>query len=116
MPVFSLGSLPSGPQRLDPRSPNALTAAQIGEWTVTAEDAVFADDDGVLFVTLARVEEVLDVATAMSATERRQANRIRNGVSLRVQTRFGDYLTDRASNPTRTFRDHLRAVGGEIEV
>jgi regulator of RNase E activity RraA len=116
MPLFSLGALPTGPQRLDPRIPGALTAARVGEWTVTSEDAVFGDEDGVLFVPLARVDEVLDVAAGIAATEGRQADFIRSGTSLRDQVRFGDYLVARATDPALTFRDHLRRVGGEIEV
>ena len=116
LPVFSLGSLPTGPLRLDPRSPDALTAARVGEWVVTREDAVFADDDGVLFVPLARVDELLDIAAGIATTERRQADLIRGGTSLRAQVRFADYLTARSANPSLTFRDHLRGVGGEIEV
>src|SRR5579862_8446460 len=41
LPVFSLGSLPTGPQRLDARHPEALTSATVGDWTVTSEDVVF---------------------------------------------------------------------------
>jgi regulator of RNase E activity RraA len=116
MPVFSLGSLPTGPLRLDPRAPDALTAARVGEWTLTVQDAVFADADGVLFVPLTRVDELLDIAEGIATTERRQADLIRGGTSLREQVRFADYLAARASTPTLTFRDHLRGVGGEIEV
>lgn len=116
MPLFSLGTLPTGPQRLDPRVPDALTAARVGGWTVTSEDAVFGDDDGVLFVPLERVDEVLEVAAGIAATEGRQADEIRAGRSLREQVRFGDYLAARAERPGLTFRDHLRGVGGEIEV
>jgi len=29
---------------------------------------------------------------------------------------FARYLDTRVTDPTLTFRDHLRAVGGEIEV
>jgi len=116
MPVFSLGSLPTGPLRLDPRPADALAAARVGEWTVTGQDAVFADDDGVLFVPLARVDELLKIAAGIATTERRQADLIRSGTSLRDQVRFADYLAARASDPTITFRDHLRGVGGEIEV
>ena len=116
MPLFSLGALPTGPQRLDPRSPDALVAARVGDWTVTTEDAVFGDDDGVLFVPLDRVDEVLEVAAGIAATEGRQADDIRAGTSLRDQVRFGDYLATRTASPTLTFRDHLRTLGGEIEV
>jgi regulator of RNase E activity RraA len=116
MPLFSLGALPTGPQRLDPRPAGALAAARLGEWSVTSEDAVFGDEDGVLFVPLDRVDEVLEIATAIAATEGRQADDIRAGRSLREQVRFDAYLAARATNPDLTFRDHLRGVGGEIEV
>ena len=116
MPLFSLGALPTGPQRLDPRHPDALRAARVGDWTVTRDDVVFGDEDGVLFVPADRVDEVLSLAAGIAHTEGRQADDIRNGRSLRDQVRFDAYLTARAANPALTFREHLRGVGGEIEV
>lgn len=116
MPVFSLGALPTGPQRLDPRRPDALSAARVGEWTVTRDDVVFGDEDGILFVPADRVDEVLSLAAGIARTEGRQADDIGVGRSLREQVGFGDYLAARALNPALTFRDHLRGVGGEIEV
>jgi regulator of RNase E activity RraA len=116
MPVFSLGALPTGPLRLDPRPDGALDAARVGSWTVTRDDVVFGDEDGVLFVPAARVDDVLEVAAGIAAVEGRQADDIRGGRSLRDQVRFGDYLAARAADPALTFRDHLRGVGGEIEV
>jgi regulator of RNase E activity RraA len=116
MPVFSLGALPTGPLRLDPRHPDALTAARVGEWTVTGDDVVFGDEDGVLFVPADRVDEVLSLAAGIAQTEGRQADDIRAGRSLREQVGFDGYLAARAANPSLTFRDHLRGVGGEIEV
>lgn len=115
-PVFSLGAFPSGPQRLEARHPDALRSARVGPHVVTAQDAVFGDDDGVLFVPTARLDDVLDAAEAIAVTERRQADFIRGGTTLRDQVRFGDYLAARATEPALTFRDHLRRVGGEIEV
>ena len=116
MPVFSLGALPTGPQRLDPRVDDALEAARVGDWTVTRDDVVFGDEDGVLFVPADRVDGVLELAAGIAATEGRQADDIRAGRSLREQVRFDDYLVARAADPALTFRDHLRGVGGEIEV
>lgn len=58
-PVFSYGTCPAGPQRLDPPHPQALGSAQFGEFTVTGEDAVFADADGVLFNPMQQVQEIL---------------------------------------------------------
>jgi 4-hydroxy-4-methyl-2-oxoglutarate aldolase len=115
-PVFSLGALPTGPQRLDPRHPEALASAVVGAQTVTRLDAVFGDEDGVLFVPLERVDEVLETAAGIAVTERRQAALIRSGTTLRDQVGFDEYLTARAAQPDLTFRDHLRRVGGEIEV
>ncbi|BCB91601.1 RraA family protein [Phytohabitans suffuscus] len=116
LPVFSLGPLPTGPLRLEPRPHGALESARVGEWTLTRDDAAFGDEDGVLFVPVARVAEVLDLAEAVRDTERRQADGIRAGETLRGQLRFAQYLERRAAEPGWTLRDHLRAVGGAIEV
>ncbi|MBY8870616.1 RraA family protein [Micromonospora sp. PLK6-60] len=115
LPVFSLGATPTGPQRLDPRPAAALTSARVGPWTLDGADVVLADEDGVLFVPAGRVGELCDLAESIRDTERRQADRIRAGESLRAQVGFGAYLTGRARNPALTFREHLRAVGGAIE-
>ncbi|WP_243704538.1 RraA family protein [Micromonospora sp. KC723] len=50
LPVFSLGTIPTGPLRLDPRPPHALARARVGRWTVDDHDLALGDDDGVLFV------------------------------------------------------------------
>lgn len=116
LPVFSLGAIPAGPQRLDPRPDGALDSATVGSWTVTSQDLVLADDDGVLFLPAGRAGELFTLAEAIRDTERRQAGQIRSGTSLRSQVRFDDYLARRRREPLLTFRDHLRAVGGAIEV
>ncbi|MYZ37220.1 MULTISPECIES: dimethylmenaquinone methyltransferase [unclassified Streptomyces] len=115
LPVFSAGSTPTGPQRLDARSEGAVESATVGEWTVGHEDLVLGDDDGVLFVPADRAEDLFTLAESIRDTERRQAERIRSGVSLRSQVRFDTYLAARRQTPSLTFRDHLRAVGGAIE-
>lgn len=115
LPVFSLGSIPTGPLSVSARPADALESAVVGEWTVTREDLVFGDEDGVLFVAADRADEVLDRAEGIRDTERLQADRIRAGESLREQVRFADFLTERAKSPSLTFRQHLRSVGGAIE-
>ncbi|MGN9918627.1 RraA family protein [Micromonospora palomenae] len=115
LPVFSLGAIPTGPQRLDARPPGALASAEVGRQTVDAGDVVLGDDDGVLFVPAERAGELFDLAESIRDTERRQADLIRAGVPLRAQVGFGAYLARRAEDPSLTFREHLRAVGGAIE-
>jgi regulator of RNase E activity RraA len=116
LPVFSLGTLPTGPLHFDARSPDALVSASVGALTVTRDDVVFGDEDGALFVPASQVEIVLGHAEIIRNTERAQAIRIAAGDSLRSQVRFADYVAARAHNPELTFREHLRAVGGAIEV
>ncbi|WP_079032134.1 dephospho-CoA kinase [Streptomyces specialis] len=115
LPVFSLGALPTGPLRLDPRPADALSSARVGDWTVTRDDLALADDDGALFVPAARADELLTLAESIRDTERRQADRIRTGTTLREQVRFADYLTARRERPSLSFREHLRTVGAAIE-
>jgi regulator of RNase E activity RraA len=115
LPVFSIGTVPSGPLRLDARPPDALRSATVGEWTVNHEDLVVGDEDGVLFLPAAGAENIVTLAEAIRDTERRQAERIRGGESLRSQLDFDTFLARREQTPSLTFRDHLRAVGGAIE-
>jgi regulator of RNase E activity RraA len=113
--VFSLGAIPTGPLRLDARADNALESATVRGWTVDREDVVLGDDDGVLFVPADRIAELFTLAEKIRDTERRQAERIRAGESLRGQVRFDIFLAERQKNPALTLREHLRAVGGAIE-
>ena len=116
LPVFSLGSIPTGQQRLDARPENALNSVRVGDWTVGREDLVLANDDGVLFVPAAQAAELITVAETIRDTERGQAERMRTGISFRTQVQFDTYLAKRRQAPSLTFRDHLRAIGGAIEV
>jgi 4-hydroxy-4-methyl-2-oxoglutarate aldolase len=115
LPIFSLGDSPTGPLRLDPREAAALASARVGAWTVGADDVAMADANGVLFLPAARAEEIAALAAAIRDAEREQAQKMRRGTSLRAQLRFADFLAGRSSNPTRTFREHLRRIGGAIE-
>lgn len=116
LPVFSQGSIATGPLQVLERSPETTSPAQVGEWTVDESDLVFGDDDGVLFVPAESADAVLSAAETIRDTERRQADRIRAGVSLRDQVRLRDYLDRRRTEPGFTFRAHLAEVGGAIEV
>jgi len=115
LPVFTYGTTPAGPTRLDRQEPDALESARFGAHRVSGADVVLADDDGVIFVAADRLDEVVSAARAIHETERAQADRIRGGTTLRDQTRFAEYLAERSADPTYTFRRHLRRVGGAIE-
>jgi 4-hydroxy-4-methyl-2-oxoglutarate aldolase len=82
---------------------------------VSREDVVFGDLDGILFVPDQQVEEILAVARSIWQRERDQASAMRAGKTLREQLRFDAYLARRAADPSYTFREHLRALGGAIE-
>ena len=114
LPVFSLGAIATGPQRLDVRPEDALESAVMGDWTVSRDDLVFGDDDGVLLVPAARAEDIFPLAETIRDTERRQAELMHEGVSLRSQVQFDAYLAQREKT-SLSFRDHLRGVGGAIE-
>jgi regulator of RNase E activity RraA len=115
LPVFSAGSCPAGPASPRPRASDALDSARVEGWTVTSDDMIFADEDGVIAVPSSRADEVLSIARTIRDTEAGQAKRIKAGESLRSQLRFDDYLASREQNPALSFRDHLRTVGGAIE-
>ncbi|HEX8076804.1 MAG TPA: RraA family protein [Chthoniobacterales bacterium] len=114
-PIWSYGAFPSGPQRLDPREGDALDAARFGEFLARKSDAVFADDDGCIFISSDSAERVLETAGTIWRREREQADAIGSGKTLRTQLGFADYLAKRTADPSYTFRDHLRKLGGAIE-
>lgn len=115
VPVFSYGACPAGPLRLDPRKPDALLSAAFGELSVTRDDLVFGDADGLVFAPRACADELLRVARSILEREREQANAVRHGRTLRDQFRFEEYLKRRADDASYTFRQHLRLIGGAIE-
>jgi regulator of RNase E activity RraA len=113
--MFSLGECPTGPLRLDPREAGALVSARIGSWTVGPDDVAMGDANGVVFLPMARAEEITILARSVRDTERIQAEKMRQGTSLRTQLQFSHFLARRSSNPATTFREHLRRIGGAIE-
>jgi 4-hydroxy-4-methyl-2-oxoglutarate aldolase len=114
-PIFSYGTCPLGPRRMDERDPESLETARFGDFKVGKQDVVFADGDGVLFIPGQRVEEILSAAHAIWQTERAQAEALAGGKKLREQLKFDVYLQKRSVDPGYTFREHLREIGGAIE-
>jgi 4-hydroxy-4-methyl-2-oxoglutarate aldolase len=92
-----------------------MQSARVGTGIVTRQDVVACDSDGVLFMPEAKLQEIIVAATNIRETERRQAENMHAGVSLREQTRFAEYLSSRAANPSIGFREHLRRLGRAIE-
>jgi len=116
LPVYCTGRCPAGPRGLRTRAVSSEANAQLGSVLVSAGDVVFADDDGVIVVDGANVRAVLDAAAGIAQKERAQADRVRDGLSLRQQFRFPEYLARRVEKPGYTFREHLASLGAAVEV
>jgi regulator of RNase E activity RraA len=115
-PVFSMGALPTGPQRLHPRPADIFTRAMFGTHAITGDDYVVADENGVLFLPLDRIAAIAEAATSYRDTEARQLRAMREGRSYRGQTRFAEYLARRQADPGYGFRQHLKEIAAAGEV
>ena len=117
IPVWSLGTCPAGPQEVRTRSVHALEAASLGgHVTVTRDDFVFADVDGVVVVSRAELARVVAAARDIAAREQAQAKRLLGGERLRSQLQLDAYVARRQSEPSYSFRDHLKTLGAAIEI
>ncbi len=115
--VWSLGTCPNGPLELRRRVTTALSAANLGSHvTVTLEDYVFADDDGVVVVATADLARIVETARDIATREGAQAVRLFNGEFLRQQLDLDAYVAKRSADPEHTFREHLKSFGGAIEI
>jgi regulator of RNase E activity RraA len=115
LPLYSRGAFPFGPRRVPPAGA-AMRSAYVDGASVTADDLVVADDDGILILGTDRRDELLALAAGIQATETAQADRMRAGTNLRTQLAFSDYRARQAVDPTLTLRRHLAERGGAIEV
>lgn len=117
IPVWSLGTCPAGPRELRTRSAHALEAASLGgHVTVTRDDIVLADVDGAVVVAASDLPRVVAAAREIAGREQAQAERLMQGERLRDQLQLDAYLTRRQSEPGFSFREHLRSLGGAIEI
>ena len=117
IPTWSLGSCPNGPLELRTRSAHALEAASIGHHvTVTHDDIVFADDDGVVVIGKADGARIVAAARDIATREQAQAKRLLAGDRLWDQLRVAAYVAKRKDDPSYTFRAHLKALGAAIEI
>jgi regulator of RNase E activity RraA len=115
--VWSLGTCPNGPLELRRRATTALTAANLGSHvTVTLEDYVFADDDGVVIIAAADLARIVETARDIASREGAQAARLLQGELLRTQLDLDGYVARRTVDPDHTFREHLKSFGGAIEI
>jgi len=116
LPVFSYGTLPFGPISARESDPERFTSARFGaDVVVTRADIVVADDNGAVFFAADSLDSVLRSASAIRAAEAAQVDQLRQGVSLRQQFGFVDYLQARQEDPARTFRQHLRERDKAVE-
>ena len=117
IPLWSLGTCPAGPQELRSRNAHALEAASLGgHVTVTRDDVIFADIDGVAVVAQAHLARVITAARDIATREQAQAARLLAGERLRDQLQLEAYVARRQNEPTYTFRNHIKALGGAIEI
>lgn len=115
LPLFSLGTIPVGPRRLDPREDEVFASAEVGDCTVGEGDWVIADADGVIFTRKVDLESLLEVAEDIRGAERRQAEEMHKGRTLRDQLLFSEYKKKAAEDAHVTFRNPLAETGGAIE-
>jgi 4-hydroxy-4-methyl-2-oxoglutarate aldolase len=115
-PVFSLGALPTGPQRMHARPADIVSRATIGAHVVTSSDFVVADANGVLFLPEDRLDDIVAAAVGYRETEARQLEAMRTGRSFRSQVRFSEYMSRRDRDASFSFRQHLKDIEAAGEV
>lgn len=115
-PVFSLGTVPTGPNKRAPNRPDdVLTRATIGGNNVTRNDFVVADANGALFLAEDKLDEIISTAMHYRDLEATHLKRMREGAAYRDQTRFETYLARREKDPSYGFREHLKAIAAAGE-
>ncbi len=111
-PVTSLGSCPAGPNRKT-LTRGSIGEARIGPAKVRSGEFAFMDADGVVFVSADKAPQAIEAAREIMERERKQAQDVKEGTSLREQFRFADYLKEREKDAKYTLRAHLRRLRAE---
>jgi 4-hydroxy-4-methyl-2-oxoglutarate aldolase len=114
-PIFSLGALPTGPQRLHTRPADVFSRATVGAQVITSSDFIVADANGVLFLPEDRLEDIIAGAITYRETEARQLKAMKTGRSYRSQVRFSEYVARRKKDASYGFRQHLKEVAAAGE-
>lgn len=110
VPVFSYGSHPAESRETRVRSPKAFEYAALEDVVIIADDLIFGNQDGVIFVDERDALTVLEAANAIRDQEQRYLKRLHAGLSFRSQINFDLYLEARTYDDAYTFADHLRAL------
>ena len=84
--------------------------------TVTKDDCVFADADGVIVIATVDAPRIVAAARDIAVREQAQATRLLGGERLRDQLQLDAYVTRRRDDPSHTLRAHLKTLGGAIEI
>lgn len=109
-PLFSMGALPTGPQRQNARPGDMFARATIGQHSIDDQDIVVADANGVLFLPENRLGTIIEAAIGYRETEQRQLRRMIDGQRYRDQVRFDEYLARRRHDAAYGFRRHLKEI------
>jgi 4-hydroxy-4-methyl-2-oxoglutarate aldolase len=115
LPVFSFGAYPLGPVRSVFEINDEDKSVRFGDEIITADDYVFADEDGVTFVHQQDLKAILDTAVELSEKERKQADQIKQGKNLYKQFAFDKFLELKKLDPGLSFRAYLKEIGGAME-
>jgi 4-hydroxy-4-methyl-2-oxoglutarate aldolase len=114
-PIFSLGALPTGPQRLHPRPADILSRAMVGTHAISRNDFVVADENGVLFLPESALHDIIAAAVAYRETEAAQFREMKAGRNYRSQVRFDEYMSRRERDASYGFRQHLKKIAAAGE-
>jgi 4-hydroxy-4-methyl-2-oxoglutarate aldolase len=109
-PIFSLGALPTGPQRLNVRPADIFDRAMVGTHVISRSDFVVADANGVLFLPEDRLDDIIAAAMTFRETEDRQLKSMSAGRTYRSQVRFEEYISRRERDAGYGFRQHLKEI------